>query len=152
MAKKLNYIFVDVDKIIESKEGSSINFIFKNKSESYFRKIENDVTLTELRKNSSVISLGGGAFLNNAIRKSVKKTSISFWLDVSLEELVKRLKKNRYRPLLFQKNISETVKKIYFDRKKIYNEADFRIKCDLLRSEEIAIKILNLYEKSGNKI
>ena len=150
LAKKLNYIFVDVDKIIESKEGSSINFIFKNKSESYFRKIENDVTLTELRKNSSVISLGGGAFLNNAIRKSVKKTSISFWLDVSLEELVKRLKKNRYRPLLFQKNISETVKKIYFDRKKIYNEADFRIKCSSLNSEEIANKIISLYEKSGN--
>ncbi len=150
LAKKLNYIFVDVDKIIESKEGSSINFIFKNKSESYFRKIENDVTLTELRKNSSVISLGGGAFLNNAIRKSVKKTSISFWLDVSLEELVKRLKKNRYRPLLFQKNISETIKKIYFDRKKIYNEADFRIKCSSLNSEEIANKIISLYEKSGN--
>ena len=149
LAKKLNYNFVDVDKIIELKEGSSINSIFKNKSETYFRKVENDITLTELKSNS-VISLGGGAFLNNAIRKNTKKTSISFWLDVPIEELIKRLKKNKQRPLLFNKNINNAVKKIYFDRKKIYNEADFRIKCFSQNSEEIANKILTLYEKSGN--
>ena len=42
------------------------------------------------------------------------------------------------------------VKKIYFDRKKTYNEADFRIKCKSLKSEEIVNKILEFYEKSGN--
>ena len=66
------------------------------------------------------------------------------------EELIKRLKKNRKRPLLSQKNISETVKKIYYDRKKIYNEADYRIKCNSLSLNKIVDKILNLYEKSGN--
>ena len=152
LAKKLNYNFVDVDKLIEDKEGSTINFIFKNKSESYFRKIENDITLAELKKYNSVISMGGGAFLNNSIRKSAKKLSTSFWLDVSIDELIKRLKKNKQRPLLFKKNMSETVKKIYFDRKKIYNEADHRIKCDYLKSEEIVNIILSLYEKSRDKI
>ena len=73
LAKKLKYNFIDVDKIIEAKEGLSINLIFKNKSESYFRKIENEITLSELKKNNSVISLGGGAFLNKAIRKNTKK-------------------------------------------------------------------------------
>lgn len=148
LAKKLNYNFVDVDKLIEAKEGSSINLIFKNKSESYFRKIESDITLSNLKMKKSVISLGGGAFVNNIIRKSAKKLSISFWLDVSIDELVKRLKKSKKRPLLFEKNITETVKKIYFERKKIYNEADHRIKCNSLTSGEIANKILNLYEKS----
>ena len=150
LAKKLKYNFVDVDKLIEAKEGSSINFIFKNKNEVYFRKVENEITLAELKKNDSVISLGGGAFLNNEIRKNTKKLSVSFWLDVPINELIKRLKKNKKRPLLFKKNIEETVKKIYFVRKKIYNEADFRIKCNSLKSDEIVEKILNLYEKSGN--
>ena len=150
LAKRLKYKFVDVDKLIEAKEGLSINLIFKNKSESYFRKIENDVTLSELKKENTVISLGGGAFLNNAIRKSTKRMSISFWLDLPIEELVKRLKKNSQRPLLFKKNIDETAKKIYLSRKKIYNEADYRIKCNSLKSDEIVHKILNLYEKSRN--
>ena len=88
--------------------------------------------------------------MNNSIRKKAKKLSISFWLDLPIDELIKRLKKNRQRPLLFKKNITETVKKIYFDRKKIYNEADYRIKCNSLKSEEIVDKILDLYEKSGN--
>ena len=150
LAKKLNYKFVDIDKLIEDKEGSSINFIFKNKSESYFRKIENDITLSELKKRNSVISLGGGAFLNDAIRKSAKKLSASFWLDVPINSLIKRLKKNNKRPLLLKKNTIEEIKKIYFNRKKIYNEADYKIKCDSLKSEEIALKIIDLYEKSGN--
>ena len=150
LAKKLNYKFVDVDKVIEAKEGQTINSIFKNKSESYFRKIENEITLYELKKESSVISLGGGAFLNNSIRKTAKKLSISFWLDVPIHELIKRLRNSKQRPLLFRKNISETVKKIYFERKKIYNEADFKIKCNSLKSEQIVNKILSLYEKSKN--
>tara|TARA_Y100000022_G_scaffold146820_1_gene128614 strand:- start:1410 stop:1925 length:516 start_codon:yes stop_codon:yes gene_type:complete len=150
LAKKLKYSFVDIDRIIEKKEGSSINLIFKNKSENYFRKIENEITLQELKKDSSVISLGGGAFLNNAIRKNAKKLSSTFWLDVPIEKLVKRLKNSRQRPLLLKKNLKETVKKIYFERKKFYNEADYRIRCNSYKSEEIADKILNLYEKSGN--
>jgi len=152
LAKKLKYNFVDIDKLIEAGEGLSINLIFKNKSEGYFRKIEHDITLSELKKEDSVISLGGGAFLNNSIRKSAKKLSTSFWLDVPIEKLIKRLKKNKQRPLLHKKNINETVKKIYFDRKKIYNEADFRIKCYSLSRGEIVDKILSLYEKSRNKI
>ena len=150
LAKKLNYSFIDVDKIIEEKEGLSINSIFKNKSESYFRKIENDVTLSELRKTNSVISLGGGAFLNKTIRKTAKKFSVSFWLDVPTFELTKRLRKGKQRPLLLKRNIAETIKKIYFDRKKIYNEADYRIKCNSLKAREIVDKILNIYEKSDN--
>ncbi len=152
LAKKLNYNFIDVDKTIEVKEGQSINSIFRNKSESYFRKIESDITLTELKRKNSVISLGGGSFIDNTIRRKVKKLSVSFWLDVPIEELIKRLSKSKQRPLLYKKNISETVKKIYFNRKKIYSEADYRIKCYSLKSEQIVEKILNLYEKFRNQI
>ena len=58
------------------------------------------------------------------------------------------MKKSKKRPLLFRKNIDETIKKIYFERKKIYNEADHRIRCNSLTSDEIANKIFKLYEKS----
>ena len=150
LAKKLNYNFVDIDKLIELKENLSISSIFKNKGENYFRKIEYKVILSELKTKNSVISLGGGAFLNNTIRANTKKFSTSFWLDVTVEELIKRLKNNKKRPLLLNKNLNETVKKIYFERKKIYNEADYRVKCNSLRSDEIVNKILDLYDKTRN--
>jgi len=118
LAKKLNYNFIDIDKLIETKEKTSINLIFKNKSEDYFRKIESEITLQELKKNNSVISLGGGAFLNKLIRSNAKKSSVTFWLDVNLDELVKRLKKTQKRPLLYKKKISDTIKKMYLERKK----------------------------------
>ena len=152
LAKKLEYNFIDIDKIIEDREKLSINLIFKDKGENYFRKIENEVTLSELKRDNSVISLGGGAFLNNVIRKNAKKFSISFWLDLPVDELVKRLRKSKQRPLLLKQKTSDAVKKIYFERKKIYNKADYRIKCKSFKSGEIARKILNLYEKSRSQI
>ena len=50
-----------------------------------------------------------------------------------IDKLIKRLKKNKQRPLLSGKNTNETIKKIYFERKKIYYEADYRIKCNSLK-------------------
>ena len=150
LAKKLNYAFVDVDKIIEKQEGESISSIFKNKGEDYFRKIEKQLTIIELKKNNSVISLGGGAFLNSSIRQYSKKHSISFWLDVPIEILIKRLKKSKNRPVLGKEKNGDSIKKIYFIRKKFYNRADCRIRCKKLTLKQIIEKILNFYEKSRN--
>ena len=150
LAKKLKYNFIDIDGLIEAKEGESINYIFRNKGEEYFRKLECEITLQELKKDNSIISLGGGAFLNKSIRTSVKKKSMSFWLDINIKELVKRLKRTKKGPLLYKKNISDTIEKMYLVRKKIYIESDFRIKCDSLDSKEIVDKILKLYENAGN--
>ena len=150
LAQKLSYNFVDIDRTIESREGSTINLIFKNKNESYFRKLENEISLEKLKKKNTVISLGGGAFLNKSIRREVKNTSVSFWLDVNVAELIKRLKKTKKRPLLYNKNLNVTVNKIYLERKKTYSEADYRIKCNFLGPDKIVDKILKLYEKSRN--
>jgi len=152
LAKKLSFDFIDIDEIIEKKEGCSINDIFKNKSEIFFRKLESKITLQELEKSGSVVSLGGGAFLNKSIRQSVKNSSISFWIDISLDTLIKRLKKTKKRPLLANKDLNKVVSKIYLERKKTYNQADFKVKCDSLKKNEIVKKILEKYESARDKI
>ena len=150
LARKLKYAFVDIDKIIENQEGESISSIFKNKGEDYFRKLEKQQTLKELKKDKSVISLGGGAFLNSSIRQCSKKHSISFWLDVPIETLLKRLKKSKNRPVLGKEKTDGSIKKIYYIRKKFYNKADYRIKCKTLNLKQVIEKILYFYEKSRN--
>ena len=56
--------------------------------------------------------------------------------------------KSKKRPLLFKKNIGETIGKIYFERKKIYSEADFKVRCDKLKTDTIVNKILKIYENA----
>ena len=73
-------------------------------------------------------------------------------MDVEINELVKRLRRSKKRPLLYNKNLRETINKIYLERKNTYNEADFKIKCNFLKPELIVEKILKLYEKSRNNI
>ena len=148
LAEMLNYKFVDIDRLIEKIEGCSIKIIFKQKSEIYFRKLEKQVTLRELEKENIVLALGGGAFLDKSVRQEIQKKSISFWLDTNLDILIKRLKKTNKRPLLYQKNLSQTVKKIYLDRKKTYSKANFKIKCDNIKTEKIVYEIIRHYENS----
>ena len=88
LAKKLKYKFSDIDKIIEIKEKSTIKLIFENKGENYFRQVEKKITLEELKKDNLVIALGGGAFLDTSIRKEIKNSSVSFWLDLNIKSLL----------------------------------------------------------------
>ena len=79
--------------------------------------------------------------------------NLNMWSTTKAEDVrssIKRIKKTKKRPLLYNKNLSVTVNKIYLERKKTYSEADFRIKCNFLGPDKIVDKILKLYEKSGN--
>ena len=152
LAKKLKRKFIDTDKIIEIKEKKTIKEIFENKGENYFRKIEKKITLEELKKDNLVMALGGGAFINTSIRKEIKSSCLSFWLDLKVESLLNRLKNVKKRPLLDENRLDQSINKIYSERKKIYNESNFRIKCNSMNKDEIVEKIIKLYENSGNKI
>ena len=150
LADKLSMRFIDIDKDIEKKENLNINDIFKNKGEFYFRGLEEKTTKIVLEKFGAVIALGGGAFINNEIRKLVLKTSVSFWLDLEPKEIEARVKNSKKRPLLNNNNLSETLKKIYFERKNIYDLANFRIDCNKIKQEKIVDKIINLYADFRN--
>ena len=152
LAKKLKLKFIDIDQIVEKKEKSTIKEIFENKGEDYFRKTEKKISLEELKNSNTVIALGGGAFMEKSIRNGAKNLSISFWLDVSLQSLLIRLKNVKKRPLLDKDNLKESIYKIYSERKKIYNKSDFRIKCDSKNTDQIVNKIIKLYENAANKI
>ena len=66
--------------------------IFKSKGEDFFRLEEEKEVLECLKKNKMVIALGGGAFVNKNIRNSISKNSLSFWLDLNLKTINKRVK------------------------------------------------------------
>ena len=137
--------FIDIDKEIEKKIGLKINKIFVERGEKYFREIEEKITLKILEKNHIVISLGGGAFINNKIRKKVLDNHISFWLNWDVKTLIDRIEGNQKRPLAYKASrdeLNELIKK----RSIIYAKAMYKINCENMTKNEIANNILKIYE------
>ena len=145
VSKKLNLAFIDIDNLIEEEIGIDISEIFKKKGESYFRNLEEKVTLRALKSFNKVISLGGGSFINNKIKKEVLINHFSFWLDWKESILLKRIKGSKKRPLTFQAT-DQNIKQLIKIRTKIYSQAQFKINCNNLTKTEIVKKIIKIYE------
>jgi len=145
VSKKLNIDFVDVDKEIEKKIGMTISKIFENQGEKYFREIEELITLKLLKKNKTVISLGGGAFLNNKIKKEVLDNYISFWLKWDIKTLVNRIQNSQKRPIALKASKNELIDLIK-KRSIVYSKAMYKIDCENLTKNEITKNITKIYE------
>ena len=147
VAKKLDLKFIDTDLNIEEKCSMKVSEIFKKKGEEFFRLEEEKVVLETLKKSNCVIALGGGAFMKKTVRDKILKYSVSIWLDVNLKILNTRIKWNKKRPLINEKDSQIKINKLYAERKNIYKLAKYRINCNNLSKENIANKIIVFYEK-----
>ena len=145
VSKKLGLPFVDIDNLIVKNTRMSVSEIFETKGENYFRNLEEKITLKCLKKNKIVISLGGGGFINSKIRKEILNNHFSFWLNWDDSILIKRIKGNNKRPLVF-KSTDQEIKAIIKDRSRIYLDAQFKINCNKLTKTEIVKKIIKIYE------
>ena len=145
VSKKLNIPFIDIDNLIMQITGMTISDIFEKKGEDYFRKLEEKITLKSLKKIKSVVSLGGGGFINNKIRKEILASHFSFWLNWDESILIRRIKGSKKRPLVF-KSTDQEIKRIIKERSKIYLNAQFKINWNKLIKKEIVKKIIKIYE------
>ena len=77
----------------------SINEIFSKRGEKYFRQLEEKMTLEIVNQQISVISIGGGGFVNKKIQKAVLNKCISYWLNWDNNSLINILKNNKNRQI-----------------------------------------------------
>jgi len=145
ISQKLNRNFIDIDQEIEKNLDMKISEIFMTRGEEYFRKIEEKTTLNLHKKKNYVISLGGGAFLNNSIKNEILKNHTSFWLNWNPQTLVNRIYKNVKRPMTYNATKNDLIEMIN-KRSKVYSKALYKIDCDNLSKNKIVEKILNIYE------
>ena len=127
-AKLINYNFLDTDTLIEKKTGKSINNIFDNFGEVYFRELEEKYISKILLKKNYVISLGGGVMNNLKLRDIIKKNSFNIYLCVNNKILLKRLETSKKRPLIKNTNIKKTLDELLKKREQYYKKADLKIK------------------------
>ena len=146
LANKLDYNFIDVDKMIEIDAGKTIKKIFEEDGEQYFRNLEEKITINILEHKETIVSLGGGAIINKKIRDSIKKNSYNIYLNVDVDILTKRLQNTKTRPLIYKKNLKKELIDLIGIREKFYRKADLIVKNEkniIETTENIIKKIIN---------
>ena len=128
VASKLGVPFLDADTEIEKAANMSIQEIFIRDGEDFFREREAQVILRLMNGPPSILSTGGGAFIQKANRQAINLLGVSLWLDVEVDLLWSRVKNKDTRPLLKSLNPYETLKNLYLERQPIYKKADISVK------------------------
>jgi shikimate kinase len=151
VAKKLKIDFIDTDQLIEKEAKLTIAEIFKKDGEKYFRELEEKIFLKIKNDKERVVSVGGGAFINNVIRNKILKEYLSIWLNMDEDLIIDRIKRNaKKRPMLDQNNVEKSIINLKKTRDPIYKLADHEINCSLSSKNKIIEQIINIYEKNNN--
>jgi shikimate kinase len=136
LSKVIGIPFVDLDHYIENKVNLTINAIFEQHGEIYFRKLEHQAFVELLNSSERlIIGLGGGTpcYANNH-ELLVGENVVSIYLKASIQTLFNRLSLNKSkRPLIANKNdeeMKEFIAMHLFERSFYYNQAHFAVSVD----------------------
>ncbi|WP_354188689.1 shikimate kinase [Bartonella silvatica] len=127
VATALHLPFYDSDKEIEKAAQMTISELFKVYGEPEFRNLEQRIILKIIKQSPLVLATGGGAYINQDIRKAIHQNGISIWLKADLDILMERVSRRPTRPLLQTKNPKETMQKLMEQRYPIYAKANLTI-------------------------
>jgi shikimate kinase/3-dehydroquinate synthase len=130
LAALLDVPFFDADTEIEAAAGCSVAQIFADYGEAEFRRMERLVIARLLDSGACILSLGGGAFMDETTRQHIKRAAVSVWIKVDREILLQRVMRHDTRPLLRGGNPEEKLTKILAERAPVYAEADLIVVCD----------------------
>lgn len=100
LAHSLGFDFVDIDRLIVERERKSINEIFAEKGEAYFRQLEQEILASLADRENLVVSLGGGTLENDASFEIVRNSGTMVYLKSDIDALARRLATKDDRPLL----------------------------------------------------
>lgn len=134
---------VEMDEEIVKKEGMSINKIFEEYGETYFRNCETNLLIELQKKNNQIISCGGGVALRDENVAEMKKNGKVVLLTASPEVILERVKDNDDRPLLRGNKNTEFISNMMEQRRPKYEAAaDVVVNTDYKTVEEIAEEIV----------
>ncbi len=140
------FSFVDTDFLIVKKEKKSINDIFCEYGENYFRKVETEILKEVLSKNFQIISTGGGIVVSDENLVLLKQKSVVFYIKNSPEVLFRRVKNTNDRPLLNDSDVKSKIISLSQQRKNNYEKAHYIIEADNKSAIEIAEEIKGIVD------
>ena len=123
LARRLGRPFIDTDQVIEQRVGLSIREFFEREGEESFRDLEQSVIDELTLGEPCVLSTGGGAVLRLANRQHLKQRTQAVYLHSAPEEVFRRLRHDRNRPLLQVPDPLARLRELYALRDPLYRES-----------------------------
>lgn len=123
LARRLDRQFLDTDQVIETRVGLSIREFFEREGEEPFRDLEQSIIDELTQGESCVLSTGGGAILRQANRQHLNQRTQAVYLHSAPEEVFRRLRHDRNRPLLQVTDPLVRLRELYALRDPLYRES-----------------------------
>ncbi|MFI5218490.1 MAG: shikimate kinase [Bacteroidia bacterium] len=142
LAKKLGYLFVDLDEAIEQQNGKSISKIFEEEEgEKKFRTLESNTLKDISTKEEVVVATGGGTPCFNDNLQLMNETGITIYISMSHGSLFHRLAKSKAkRPLIKELSdikLMDFIMDVLPFRDEFYSKALFTVKGEDIKVEKI---------------
>jgi len=122
LARRLQVPFLDSDHVIEQRLGCSIREYFEQEGEARFRDVEAEVLNDLTQQPCGVLSTGGGIVLREANRIHLRERTQVVYLNSTPEELFRRLKHDKSRPLLQVADPLGKLRDLHAQRDPLYRE------------------------------
>lgn len=143
LARRLGVPLRDTDEEITRAAAMTIPEIFARDGEPFFRARESEVLARVLREPGSIVSTGGGTWMNPTNREAVARSGVSVWLQVPLQVLWQRVRQRPTRPLLQTPDPRGTLERLLAERSPTYALAEIAVPVDAAASvEDTATRVL----------
>ncbi len=142
LSRKLGREFVEMDRVIEAREGKKITDIFAERGERYFRNREQEFLKELAAKTDLVVSCGGGLICHPGNLTLLKASGRIFSLKASSSTIYERIKKYTHRPLLNVVDPLKRIEELLVKREPYYQQADYAINTEQISPQEAADKII----------
>ncbi|MDD9150778.1 shikimate kinase [Sporolactobacillus sp. CQH2019] len=146
LSKKLNVAVYDTDLMVEREQNKSVQEIFRDEGEAFFRTCETRVLeklAVQQENTAAVVTTGGGIVMNPANRTLMKSNGSIIFLYCDIHTIRKRLINDKTRPLV-QKYQGPELEALYKKRMAAYLDATHVIHVTAKSVEAIAVEILSL--------
>jgi shikimate kinase len=123
LANALGFDFVDADRELEARSGALVATIFSVEGEEGFRRRETALLDELTQRPGIVLATGGGAVLSADTRKLLKQRGLVLYLRAGADEIFRRTRNDRARPLLQTADPRARIEELLAQREPLYEEA-----------------------------
>ena len=150
LARATGRRFLDMDRAIEQKFSMSINAIFDNYGEDFFRNEERELAFELVKKNNFVVSTGCGTIMDKDIYRAFRDSGIMVCLVTKKQELVERLVRTHKRPVLRVDAVEDKIDELLKERSLVFNSIPIKVDTTDIAPMEIVRKLVKLFKIRDN--